>query len=240
MSMSTARWLFGLSLLGFSLLTLSLAVGASVVATVDHHVLLWGYRATDGFPVRTAWWLAVARYGAPLVLRLVILVLAIVEATKRRWQVAAWLVGVDVAENLLAPAAKLLLTRPRPHWLHPIAVEHSLSFPSGHAAGAGMFVTVTVLLTRMTVSSRPLRLTVLALVTAVGVAICLDRVLLGVHYLSDVVGGVLLGTLIATAGWQVLLRYRPDQVGASGPSPARATEDGPEERGGIRREALGG
>jgi undecaprenyl-diphosphatase len=92
----------------------------------------------------------------------------------------------------------------------------------------------------MTVSSRPLRLTVLALVTAVGVAICLDRVLLGVHYLSDVVGGVLLGTLIAAAGWQVLLRYRPDQVSAPGPSPALATEEGPEERGGIPRGALGG
>lgn len=190
--------------------------------------------------MRTAWWLAVARYGAPLVLRAVIMVLAVVEATKRRWHVAAWLLGVDVAENLLAPAAKLLLNRPRPHWLHPIAVEHSLSFPSGHAVAAGMFVTVTLLLARMRVSSRPLRVIVLGAVTAAGLVICVDRILLGVHYLSDVIGGVLLGVSIALASWQLLLRYGAEEGQCNEPVREPSARQRIEERdGGSRKQSRG-
>jgi undecaprenyl-diphosphatase len=210
--MSEAGWLCGLSLLGFGLLTAALAAGARGVATVDHRVLEWGYRATEGFAMRSAWWLAVARYGAPFVLRAVVLVVAALQASRRRWQIAGWLVGVVAAENLVAPGAKLLLNRPRPHWLHPIAVEHSLSFPSGHAAGAGMFVTVVVLLVNMSTSTRRLRIGVTSLATLVALTICADRVFLGVHYLSDVVGGVLLGVATALAAWLVLLGVRTRRV----------------------------
>lgn len=203
-----AGWLAGLAVLGFVLIVVALATGARPVAALDHGVTSWGYRATEGFTDRTAWWLAVARYGAPWMLRLVVLVIAVFHAVRRRWQVAAWLVGVVVAENLVAPAMKLLLNRPRPHWLHPIAVEHSLSFPSGHAAAAGMFVTVVALLVPLTVSSRALRAGLIGLATVVGLTICADRIFLGVHYLSDVLGGVFLGVAISSAGWLVLLRFR--------------------------------
>jgi undecaprenyl-diphosphatase len=220
--MPAATWLFGLTVLGFVGIAAALAAGAAPLAALDHRVLEWGYRATEGSAVRTAWWLAVARYGAPLVLRAIVLVLAAVQAAKRRWQITAWLVGVAVVENLAAPGAKLLLNRPRPHWLHPIAVEHSLSFPSGHAAGAGMFVTVIVLLVQMTVSSKPLRYGVIALVTAVALTICADRIFLGVHYLSDVAGGVLLGMATVTAGWLLLLGFRARRARLAEPGSSRA------------------
>jgi undecaprenyl-diphosphatase len=215
---SAAAWLCGLSLLGFGVLTVALAVGASGVAAVDHRVLVWGFRATEGFAVRSAWWLAVAKYGAPVVLRAILLVVAAAQAVKGRWHIAGWLVGVVLAENLLAPGAKLLLNRPRPHWLHPIAVEHSLSFPSGHAAGAGMFLSVVVLLAQMNVSSRALRIGVTSLATVVALTICADRVFLGVHYLSDVVGGVLLGVATVLAGWLILLNFRTRRVTRPAPN----------------------
>lgn len=218
-----AGWLFGLAVVGFALIVVALATGARPLAALDHRVVGWGYRATEGLAARTAWWLAAARYGAPWVMRVVLIVIAAIQATKRRWQVAAWLVGVVVAENLLAPAAKLLLNRPRPHWLHPIAVEHSLSFPSGHSAGAGMFVTVIALLVPMTFSSRTLRVGLIGLATAVGLTICADRIFLGVHYLSDVLGGVCLGTAIAAAGWLLLLGFRARRNASSAARSGMAT-----------------
>ena len=43
-------------------------------------------------------------------------------------------------------------------------------------------------------------------ITLVYLVISVDRIFLGVHYLSDVVAGNLLGLCIALAGWLLLLR----------------------------------
>ncbi len=108
-------------------------------------------------------------------------------ARRRHWQRGGAVVGAVYLANM---ALKLLVRRPRPQLtdLPPLTgTPTQLSFPSAHAAtsfaGARLY-------TRMGVPAAPLY-------TLAG-ALALSRLYLGVHYPSDVLGGALLGTAIAT------------------------------------------
>ena len=188
-------------------LTVAVATNWHPVATVDQTVARWGYRLTYGSNVRSTWWIDVATYGQPMVLRALLLVGATFLAWRRRWLLAGWLAGVTIAETVLGPLAKYLLNRPRPSWLHPIAIEHTTSYPSGHATAAGMFTTALVLLAVVTMQSTAARLATIGVAVVVGAVVSLDRIFLGVHYLTDVLAGLLLGAAVTLAGWLLLLHF---------------------------------
>jgi undecaprenyl-diphosphatase len=91
---------------------------------------------------------------------------------------------------------KKVFLRPRPYDADPdgtrlmIGKPHGTSWPSSHPA---------VLISFLTVAGRELRLpgTARAALGALGNAVGLSRVYLGVHYPSDVTGGILLGRAVA-------------------------------------------
>lgn len=206
LSARRAAWLLAAAAVMLIVLTVALALSLKHPEGLDQEVAGWGYHATAGHSARSSWWVAVAAYGQPMVLRAVLALLALVLAWKRRRPLALWLVGITVAENVIAPWTKRLLSRPRPEWLQPIAVEHSLSYPSGHAAMAGTFAAAVILVALATMSPGWNRRLVVLFALLVYLVISGDRVFLGVHYLSDVVAGNLLGLCISLAGWLVLLR----------------------------------
>jgi undecaprenyl-diphosphatase len=165
----------------------------------------------------------VAFWGQPLFQRGVLVVFAVVLGIRGHRRTALWLVLLAVAENVLAPATKLMLSRARPEWDHPIAVEHSLSYPSGHATAAAAFG-LALLLVAPLVSDRVwVRVVLRSVVVVLALVICADRVFLGVHYLTDVVGGVLLGLLITTVAWLLLGLSRRHR---RSPPPARVCHPG--------------
>jgi undecaprenyl-diphosphatase len=93
-----------------------------------------------------------------------------------------------------AMGLKALWDRPRPplRYAEPktlVPLPHDASFPSGHAATS--FAAAT------TLSFAFPRLAPVLYVLAAAVAF--SRVYVGVHYLLDVIGGAILGTLIAIA-----------------------------------------
>jgi YegS/Rv2252/BmrU family lipid kinase len=100
---------------------------------------------------------------------------------------------------------KLAFRRPRPPWDEPLYEIVGFSFPSGHAAGAGLLSTVGILLT-IILTRRGLRRRLL--ITAwvlLGLVIGVDRIILGVHYISDVVAGLCLGMAVTIAAWVILV-----------------------------------
>jgi membrane-associated phospholipid phosphatase len=205
-----ARWLLAGAVTLLAVVVIALAFELHPLDRLDTVVADWGYRATHGHDGLSAWWIGVAAFGQPMVLRVILVLGGLLLASKRYWALAGWLIGISVAENVVAPLAKHLLNRPRPYWTEPITVEHSLSFPSGHAAAAGTFTAaLTILLFATMGAGWPRRLAVLS-VLFVGLIISLDRIFLGVHYLSDVIGGNALGVAIALAGWLVMLRLTRD------------------------------
>jgi undecaprenyl-diphosphatase len=97
----------------------------------------------------------------------------------------------DFGANGLASALKETIDRPRPHD-HPIVfLPHTHSFPSGHSASS---FACAATLSRFAPTRRAV--VVLYLLAA---AIAYSRVYVGVHYPLDVLGGALLGLLVAKA-----------------------------------------
>ncbi len=103
---------------------------------------------------------------------------------------------------------KLLVRRERPVWDLPLHEIGGYSFPSGHSAGAGLFFTVMALMT-IVVTGRGLRRRLwLVLWIVLGLLVAADRVVLGVHFLSDVTAGLCFGTVVTLTVWQVVVSGR--------------------------------
>ena len=92
---------------------------------------------------------------------------------------------------------KLLVARARPPVLIQETVETDYSFPSGHVTGtaAVMGITAAVLVVGR---SRAFRALLTAVAAVVVCAVAASRVYLGVHWLTDVVAGALLGAMAVT------------------------------------------
>jgi undecaprenyl-diphosphatase len=113
-------------------------------------------------------------------------------AAYRRWGVFALTVIAVALADWSATGLKALVDRPRPplRYAEPktlVPVPHDASFPSGHAATS--FAAATML------SLAFPRFAPFLFVLAAAVAF--SRVYVGVHYPLDVIGGALLGVLVA-------------------------------------------
>jgi len=124
---------------------------------------------------------------------IVILVLVVAIGARRiPWRRAALFAVVTVGGvNLLTNLLKVVVERDRPD-LGPLAAPSSFSYPSGHSSSAAACVAVAaVCLGRG--RSRRARTALVAGAAALATMIATSRVLLGVHWLSDVVAGLALG-----------------------------------------------
>jgi membrane-associated phospholipid phosphatase len=111
---------------------------------------------------------------------------------RRLPRLALFVVITAAGSSLLNTAVKNEVHRLRPVLTHPVAHEPGPSFPSGHAQAAivGFAVLLLVFLPVLHGLWRRLAVTFAVLMV---LAIGFSRIALGVHYLSDVLGGYLLG-----------------------------------------------
>jgi undecaprenyl-diphosphatase len=130
--------------------------------------------------------------GQPTTIFVLAIVFGVVETLRTRngWTVV-FLVAVVGGNALLTTVMKNLVDRARPD-LDPIAATLGPSFPSGHSSwSAAFFAAAAFLLARGRSPRAQAALAAAAAATAVGVAA--TRVLLDVHWLSDVAVGLTLG-----------------------------------------------
>ncbi|HEY3006823.1 MAG TPA: phosphatase PAP2 family protein [Micromonosporaceae bacterium] len=177
---------------GFGVLLLLVRIHAAGLEHLDHSVAasLNNVVADRTSVVRLL--RAVTGLGANSVLWGLVTVSAAGLLVRRQVHLAIYLVVIGLGALALDPTLKLLIGRLRPVVAEPIAVGTGNSFPSGHALnstvcyGALLLVYLPIIPARL---RRPVISAVIALVAAIG----FSRLALGVHYLSDVVAGWLLG-----------------------------------------------
>lgn len=130
--------------------------------------------------------------GRPPVLWTVTIVGVVHAWRHRAMRLVAYLVCTTAVGGLMSTSIKLLVDRPRPDVAHPIATAFGKSFPSGHALSSTVVFGV-VLLAFLPVLPRRCRHAAVTGVAVLVLAIGTSRLLLGVHFVSDVVAGHLLG-----------------------------------------------
>lgn len=186
-----------------------LLIGSAAVALV-FYVLLWvGFEqqwpwigAMDRFALDPLHDFAIAHPGwvvfwdlfctvlGPTAFRLVALVVIVVALARRNVRAAMFLVVTVELSGLITEAAKAAAGRPRP--AEAMVDALSTSFPSGHAVGVMVgvlaFLTLVVPIVR-----RSVRFWLIAIGAAIVLAIGAGRVVLCVHYPSDVLAGWALG-----------------------------------------------
>jgi undecaprenyl-diphosphatase len=113
-------------------------------------------------------------------------------AIRRRWRLASYLLITGAGALVLDPVLKTLVGRLRPVVAHPIAHGNGDSFPSGHSLGSIVCYGAVLLAFLPAVRGRWRPVFVTVIVTLV-VLIGVSRTLLGVHYLSDVLGAWAIG-----------------------------------------------
>ena len=170
--------------------------------------------AVHGWAVRTPWAVDVSRVLDRMGLFPIAFVVAaatvLLLLALRRWRAAAAVAVVAALAPWLTDRIKLVVERARPAWQDPLGSEPTYSYPSGHAtAGIAVYAVCGVALGALLRDRRWAWAVVVAL-GVVGIAIGLSRVVLGVHWPSDVVGGWCVATAVGAAvGAALVLRRDP-------------------------------
>jgi undecaprenyl-diphosphatase len=122
--------------------------------------------------------------GSPLAVDVVTLVAACCFALLRRAPLGLVVLLARFGELACGTVVKLLVERPRPDLLPRLTSASGASFPSGHVAGST------------------------AAYGAIVLAVAASRVLLGVHYPTDVLGGLALGVAWAAGSFALPISVR--------------------------------
>jgi undecaprenyl-diphosphatase len=156
----------------------------------DRSVAAWGHDhatalSTHGLNV-------VTQFGVTMTAILVCVALAVIETIRTRspW-IVPFLVVLMVGNAILFTTVKEIANRARPT-LNPAAAALGPAFPSGHSStAAALYAGAALLLARR--RGHLLRAVLTGFAVGLAVAVAASRVLLDVHWLSDVIAGLILG-----------------------------------------------
>jgi undecaprenyl-diphosphatase len=157
-------------------------IDSSVAEWGNHHASAWSHDA-----------LTVVTYlGETVTVVVVAVIVAIVDfrRTRNRW-VAPFLLTVIVGDKLLTGAIKELVDRARPT-IEAVAATLGPSFPSGHTStAAASWAAFALVAGRWW--GRPSWPALAGTAVGIAVGVAASRVLLDVHWLTDVLAGLALG-----------------------------------------------
>lgn len=164
----------------------------------DARVAQWFFHQARALPelVGLGEVLAVALH--PMVFRVAVAVAA-VRVWRAGYRRRAGVAAVAMAAGgALGGLLKLAVQRPRPQWDAPLATADGYAMPSGHALNAALGCVLLLVLAWPHLRAGARRAAV-GCAVAVVVLAAAHRLLLGVHHLTDVAAGVVLGLAVAGA-----------------------------------------
>ena len=186
-----ARPVLGVSATCALLLPAEMMVG-DAVRDLDRDLAVDAHRFTASERVVHLAFQIVTFFGSTVWLTLMVGLTAVSWVRKRRTPAAALLLVTAIGSAVVCRTIKLVISRDRPSFVPALADPYGSSFPSGHAMQSVAIYGVLLLIVAPRLAPRA-RWAVLASVAGFVAAIAISRVMLGVHYLSDITVGVALG-----------------------------------------------
>lgn len=184
---------------------------------LDQSALNWVVEHRGDFPAMTSAAHAVTALGNddvayPTVIGLTLLLVALARLDRPRVGPGEWVffLTVTLAGTASGTLVKLLVGRARPDPTHRLVVVTNASFPSGHSLYAAVVMGMVALLLLFVIRHVPGPVRWISalgcVILALGVAG--SRIWLGVHYPTDVAGGLCLGLAWVAAAWALRLHRR--------------------------------
>jgi undecaprenyl-diphosphatase len=178
--------------LAFTILLVMVRLRWRPLESVDHRTAAGLNALVSGQQVLTTVVKDITLLGSTAVLVAVIAAGTLLLLLRRQWRLAVYLVVTGTGALVLDPVLKALIGRLRPVVAHPVAHAPGNSFPSGHALGS-LVCYGALLLVFLPAARGRWRSAFTIVVTVLVALIGISRLLLGVHYLSDVLGGWAIG-----------------------------------------------
>ena len=164
----------------------------SALGSLDLAVLEWMHRHLTQAGISIGQ--AISHAGSPAAMTVLAFAGAFTLLALGEWILLAGWVAAFSGATVIDRWLKLAIHRPRPVYAASLLAHPTWSFPSGHAMGSlvgyGMLAYLLVLANRGNPSRQRM---IVILATCLVLIIGLSRLYLGVHYLSDVVGGYAAG-----------------------------------------------
>ena len=172
-----------------------LVVAARPLNPLDERVTRELFEYTVADPGVT--WLLVVwtELFGPWTWRVVVLVLAVWLWRRKRTGAALWAAATIVVGGLIGWLLKVIVDRERPVLPDPVAFAPGDAFPSGHALNVTLGAGILLLLAMPRLSAGG-RAAAWAGAVFLIVSVAYTRVALGVHWVSDVLGGIVLGVAL--------------------------------------------
>jgi membrane-associated phospholipid phosphatase len=229
--------------LGLTLAVLGIVVGGTVLGVlaflvrtsdtglvgIDRSAAVWGAQHATTFSTFVI--RGVTQLGATVTIVVLGVALAVLEYRRiPSRSMPLFLLLVVLGQLVIVNVIKVAVARVRPD-IDPLAAFSGKSFPSGHTTAAAAFYAGSAMVASR---GRSLRERAILAGVAVGIAVAVgaSRVLLGVHWFSDVIAGLALGwgwfAICATAFGGRLLRFGAP-VEAAQAAAGNPQQQGPED-----------
>ena len=191
----------GLLVWGFASIADAIADKGHIIH-VDARVTEWlQVHGTERGETVFSW---VSWLGSPALV-VIVAVAVILYARRRQWHEATAVFTSAVGASLLNVVLKSIFHRGRPEYASEFITGVSWSFPSGHAMSSAAAYGMIAYLVCAQITGRWQRVSIVATTCAVVGLVAFSRIYLGVHYLSDVVAGLLAGSvwmLVCISGYR--------------------------------------
>jgi membrane-associated phospholipid phosphatase len=200
----------GLVAVPFSILVVLVTATSDPLLRLDHDTAGSLHSYALAHPEFTFAMKVIGRIGSPMAWWIVLTPVFVWLLYRRLPRLAVFLAITALGSSLLNSLIKTTVDRARPRLADPVSTAHGTSFPSGHAQAATVGCGILVLIFLPTVRRR-WRAWLYGTAGVIVAVIGFSRIALGVHFLSDVIGGVLIGTAWLLAMTAVFSAWRREE-----------------------------
>jgi membrane-associated phospholipid phosphatase len=161
---------------------------------------------------RTSLWNNLTDFGSslsdtPYIVALTAVAALVFRLVYRRWRESVFLVAAVWSQSLIFLATTNYVGRHRPPVVRIDPAPPTSSFPSGHVSAAVAFYCGMALVLSTRVHHKMLQVLIWALGITLPLAVAFSRLYRGMHFVTDVLWGVLLGVgCVVMAGRAILYR----------------------------------